>query len=130
MTGERYPSSEARQSLAERLALPWSDAMQDWEWEVADAARVDEWLRLYASGDLSEDERFSLMEMLVQCVEDSSDDRRSAMWLAIEPHLREQRAIHRTTIEYWARVDEENPEAQFHVSAGMRTLLARSPWMI
>lgn len=66
----RNPSSLARRSLAATFDLPYSDDMQDWEWEVADATRFEEFLDVFRTGDLSDDERFSLMEVLVQCAED------------------------------------------------------------
>jgi hypothetical protein len=44
--------------------------MQDWPWEVADAERLDEFLAAYEGGNLSEDERFTLMEVILQSFED------------------------------------------------------------
>jgi hypothetical protein len=34
-------------SLATRFGLPYHDDMQDWEWEVADSARFEEFLATY-----------------------------------------------------------------------------------
>ncbi|MCP5384447.1 MAG: hypothetical protein H6913_07510 [Altererythrobacter sp.] len=44
--------------------------MQDWEFEVADANRIDEFLSAYQSQELTDDERFTLMEMIIQSFED------------------------------------------------------------
>ena len=94
--------------------------MQDWEWEVADVARFDEFLNAYRS-QLSDDELFSLMEMLVQCVEDMvSPLKREVAWASISPLLALSASLHRSTIEYWACLGELEPEAQFNVSADMR----------
>ncbi|HVZ37577.1 MAG TPA: hypothetical protein VG963_34385, partial [Polyangiaceae bacterium] len=43
--------------------------MQDWAWEVADPDRIDEFLAAYEAGDLSDDERFTLMETMLQSFE-------------------------------------------------------------
>src|SRR5258707_689671 len=67
---QRWTTTAARVSLASRFGLPYDHSMQDWEWEVADASRFGEFLDAYSSGSFDEDERFSLMEMLIQCVED------------------------------------------------------------
>ena len=44
--------------------------MQDWEWEVASPERIDEFLAAYEGGELTDDERFTLMETLLQSFED------------------------------------------------------------
>ncbi len=98
--------------------------MQDWEWEVADAARFDEFLDAFRSTALSDNERFSLMEILVQCTEASlHEEELVARWTAIEPLLKARRALHSATIEYWACLGESDPAAMFRVSPLMRSLL-------
>lgn len=119
----RYPTTAARKSLAARFDLPYSDLMQDWEWEVADFERFGEFLDAYKLQSLMDDERFSLMEILVQCVEDalshSGDD---AAWLEIEPLLLLNASLHRATIDYWARAHCMESEGLFHVSVRMRRI--------
>jgi hypothetical protein len=98
--------------------------MQDWEWEVADASRFPELVQLYRSADLSDDERYSLMEMLVQCVEDMADQSVAATaWSQIEPLLLLRPGLHRSTVIYWSCLGEAEPEAQYSVSRHMRALL-------
>jgi hypothetical protein len=41
------PSTAAREALAARFGLAYSDRMQDWEWEVADVDRFGEFLDAY-----------------------------------------------------------------------------------
>ena len=117
----RHPSSVAQQALAARFGLPWSEGMQDWEWEVADLDRFDEFLEAFPSLDLSDDERFSLMEVLLQCVEETEPpSSREAAWRAVEPLLLSRPELHRTTIAYWARLGESDPIALFSISPNMR----------
>jgi hypothetical protein len=66
----RYPTRKAIDSLAARFDLPYTPFMQDWEWEVADSDRIDEFVAGYHSGELNEDERFTLMETIIQSFED------------------------------------------------------------
>ena len=70
----RYPTNDARKSLALRLSRDIDELSQDWEWEVADSTRIDEFLHLYKSGELTEDELFSLMEIILQSFEDLNDN--------------------------------------------------------
>lgn len=53
----RYPTRAGRYSLAARLGLSISDAMQDWEWEIADPAHFDIWLSSYRCEPLSSDDQ-------------------------------------------------------------------------
>jgi hypothetical protein len=68
MTRDRFPTDGAL-GLAKRFHLPFNNNMQDWPWEIADHSRFDEFLQVYDSEPLSLDERFTLMKMLIQCVE-------------------------------------------------------------
>ncbi len=121
----RYPATAARVSLASRFGLPYSEDMQDWEWQVADSQRFQEFLVAYRSAMLSNDERFSLMEVLVQCVEDMGlSSQAGTAWADLEPLLSSALRLHRTTIEYWARPGEVNPESQFNISPQMRKVHA------
>jgi len=98
--------------------------MQDWEWEVADASRFHEFLDAYGETDLTDAERFSLMEVLVQCVDDVGNTPKfRAYWNALTPILQARLDLHRSTVEYWACLDEEDPSARFAVSTPMRDLL-------
>src|SRR5262245_26865033 len=69
---ERYPTRAGRVALAARLNLTIDPYSQDWEYEVAKPEWFPEWLAVYRDDSLSDDERFSLMEMLIQCVESLS----------------------------------------------------------
>ncbi len=95
--------------------------MQDWEWEVADARRFDEFVAAYRTEDLTEDERFLLMEMLVQCVEDIAADtgNHDAAWSVIKPFVLSRPRLHEDTVSYWACLDKTDG---FRVSPDMRRL--------
>ncbi|MCB4363034.1 hypothetical protein KIH07_04770 [Hydrogenophaga taeniospiralis] len=121
----QYPATSARLSLASRFGLPYSDDMQDWEWQVADSQRFQEFLLAYRSAKLTDDERFSLMEILVQCVEDLGlSSHAGAVWADLEPLLVKDLPLHRTTIEYWSCRGEVDPESKFNVSPQMRKVSA------
>lgn len=113
----------ARKELAARFALPFAEDMQDWEWEVADATRFDEFIGVYRSASLNDDERSSLMEVLIQCTEDMElQSNHVAAWSTIEPLLLARPDLHRSTVAYWACLHEAEPAARFRVSANMRQL--------
>ena len=116
-----YPDLIARKALADRLDLPFHAQMQDWEWEVADASRFEEFIQIYRVADLSDAERYMLMELLVQCVEDMElQPQFELAWASIESPLLARPKLHHSTIEYWACLDETDPLALFKVSRNMR----------
>jgi hypothetical protein len=124
-TPERFATTAARVSLAERFNLPFHESMQDWEWEIADEARFDEFLAAYSADDLDDHERFSLMEILVQCVDDSPARCLNSRWSQIELLLVSNPTLHAFTIAYWAQSEETESCALFNVSLRMRHLVTR-----
>jgi len=118
-----YPTTAARKAMAARFSLPYDDAMQDWEWEVANADEFERYLAAYTPA-MPSDQRFSLMEMLVQCVEDSKDEALfSIRWARIRPLLVNHITLHAPTIAYWACGEEGGLDSAFRVSRPMRELL-------
>jgi hypothetical protein len=128
---KRYPSSAARAALAARLGLTIHPFSQDWEWEVAESDRFGEWLAVYRGERLSDEERFSLMEMLIQCVEDmlpphGPPEEVEALpeWQAVSDLLRASPRLHASSIAYWSVFGRRDPEQSFRVSVPMRRVWA------
>lgn len=121
----RFPTAEARQKLAGRFGLPNEPGMQDWEWQVADPERLYEFLAAYGSGELSDDERFTLMETILESfrgtgeVEDSSP-----RWQTTLDMIEQNVELHIHTICYWACLGSELEDA-FEAAPFMRTILHR-----
>lgn len=124
---KRYPTRAGREALAARLGLTIDPFSQDWEWEVAAPAHFEGWLAVYRDEALSDSERFSLMEMLTQCVEDTvsvygspEEVERLPQWQTVAGLLRERPCLHMSSIYYWSVFGREEPEEQFRVSIPMR----------
>lgn len=126
---ERYSTVAAQQALAARLGLPWSREMQDWEYEAVGSADFDACLACYGSGACDEDERFSLMMILVQFANDALAAGLAARWEAVVPWLRVHWPVHASTVYDWALLGEasdesEDPANWFPVTSRMRSLWA------
>ncbi|WP_252358085.1 hypothetical protein [Acinetobacter proteolyticus] len=76
----KFPNTNTRLALAKRLNLPYHDNMQDWEYEVADTIHIDVFLNTYDLNDITEDERFLLIEMLFQSFEEVDDLEKDTRW--------------------------------------------------
>jgi hypothetical protein len=134
MQPEHNPQGRTRSSrerLAARLGLALDPRSQDWEWQVADPTRFPEWLATYRDAPLDDGERVSLMEMLVQCVDDlarlcdsPAQVERLPEWVAVAGLLRANPRLHAATIAYWCVLGAEDPEEQFAVSPPMRQVWA------
>lgn len=87
--------------------MPKDPYSQDWEWEVADAERIDEFISAYENGGLSEDERFTLMEMIMQSFEDLSEPLSEDLrWSRILEIIHQNVDLHVYTIWYWSNLDD------------------------
>lgn len=127
----RYPTKAGREALAARLDLTIDPHSQDWEWEVAGPLHFDTWLATYRSAALSDDERFSLMEMLIQCVEDMvplrgppDEVEELPQWQAVATLLKANPRLHASSIAYWSVFGRDDPEEHFRVSIPMRKVWA------
>lgn len=127
----RYPTKVGREVLAARLGMTTDTISQDWEWAVAAPEHFQRWLAVYQDVPLTDDERFSLMEMLIQCVEDKApvygpreQVEELSEWQAVAALLRACPRLHASTICYWSVFGHDDPEEQFRVSVPMRRVWA------
>jgi hypothetical protein len=100
--------------------------MQDWEYEVADSNRIDEYLAVYQSGELSDDERFSLMEMLMEAFRGADDLATSPRFALVSNLIEASLELHLYTVWYWACMDYELEDA-FENAPFMREIILRYP---
>jgi len=120
----RNPTRAAIDALALRFDLPNTPDMQDWEWEIADAGRIDAFMAAYQSGELDEDERFTLMETIIQSFEDLGDALPSdGRWPRVLDLLDANIRLHASTVWYWAVSDATSAEEQWSVTPSVRGIL-------
>ena len=133
----RYPTAAAIQLLAQRLGLPNEPNMQDWPWEVSDANRLDEFLAVYREKSLSDDERFTVMETIIQSFDDLGESIVTGpRWLDAMALLDRNIDLHASSVWYWSSLENDNVDEQWTVTPYMRVLLAkhrsrlerRGPW--
>lgn len=121
----RYSSADAIARLTQLLNLP--DWGQDWEIEVAAAARVGEFLDVYESHTLEEDERFALMELIIASYDDllreGRTDEAERHGGRLRRHLLEHFDLHGYTVQYWALPDEDDAENVFPVTPLVRQVM-------
>lgn len=120
----RFPTLAARESLAARFDLPHDSSDQDWEWTHSRVEQLPEYLTAYTSGELDDDERFVLMEMMIQCAEDEPAAAHKSLVLRL---LEENVELHLYSVWYWARTEHigEDPDFSWDITPAMREILWR-----
>lgn len=120
----RFPTAKAITSLAERFGLPNADLMQDWEWEVADPLRKDEFFHAYMHGGLSDDERFTIMETIIQSFEEDDVALESnRQWERVLTAIEDNLDLHIYTVWYWSDLENENIDDIWRVTPFLREIL-------
>lgn len=120
----RFPTRASRKKLSTLLSLPDDPYSQDWDIEVADGDRVDEFLSAYRGEDLDDDDRFLLMAIIVA----SLNERKAAgreigdLWPGVAALLRRDASLHASTIAYWCCGSDPDPEHHFAVTPELRRL--------
>jgi hypothetical protein len=124
----RHPTKEAIDSLAKRFGLANHPGMQDWEWEVADPGRIDEFLSAYEGEELSEDERFTLMETLLQSFENLDGPLEAEpRWSRLLELLDRNVVLHAHSICYWSVIENDDLDDCWRVTPFVRRVLRRHP---
>ncbi|MCY9698017.1 hypothetical protein [Paenibacillus alginolyticus] len=109
-TNEFFITKKAIESLTEKLGLPDLDQYsQDWEYEIANSSRVNEFVSFYESADLNQSEKFALMSLIISSFDDAVTEGKiqDGIWEKIKGHLISDIDLHRKTILYWSLVEEE-----------------------
>lgn len=122
----RFLTRRAIDSLAARFNFPNTPEMQDWEWEVADPKRIPEFVSVYESGELDDDEKFTLMETIIQSFADLeiplSDNE---YWKHVLEIIEKNIDLHIYSVWYWSdlETETENEDEQWHVTPDLRSIL-------
>lgn len=117
----KFPNTNARVALAKRLNLAYLENMQDWEYEVADISRIDDFLNTYDLNDITEDERFLLIEMLFQSFEEVDDLEKDTRWYRTLSLVENNLDLHTQTVLYWAN-GVESLEDSWNITPFVRNL--------
>lgn len=99
----KYVTREAIESLVNKLSLPKPGPFtQDWEYEVSDETRINEFLSSYENLSLNEEERFALMIVIIGSLNDAIEkgDVDASILSKTNELLLNEIAIHTNTLIY------------------------------
>ncbi len=96
---------EIIEQISKSLSLPFTGVEQDWDIEMANASRIDEFINFYKKNNLSNDMKFAAMCLILTSYDDflnNHDLNRDDKWDVIEVELNSQRQIFDSLIGYWS----------------------------
>jgi hypothetical protein len=105
----RFPTAPAIERLSADLGL--AEVGQDWEIEAADSHRVKEFLDYYDTRQLNDDERFTLMSLIIASFDERLHaGRDDAVQDRIVARLIDKFAVLNYLVQYWALPDETDQD--------------------
>lgn len=98
----RWPSPDAVKYLNTLLSLPATGDEQDWEVELSDDQRVQEWLTLFVGNELDLERRSALF-LLIMCSIEFADAQRVSRGLLGDARaaLRRDEPVRARMLSYW-----------------------------
>ncbi|MEO4004178.1 hypothetical protein [Flavobacterium sp. CAU 1735] len=116
---------EIIEQLSKELSLPYTGIEQDWDIEMADSNRIDDFLEFYHQNDLSTDKKVAVISLILASYEDflnendlEIDDR----WNKIKFILESERLIFNDLIKYWSLSNEVEEDNLFRITLLMRNI--------
>jgi len=105
------------------LKLPASGFEQDWEIELSNSKRIDEFVELYQKcSDLSEADRKALMALIISSCDDALNNGSfdEVLWQKIVLIITDEKELHRDLVTYWT--SGKNTDDSFMISCYLSKL--------
>tara|TARA_R110001606_G_scaffold95070_2_gene210604 strand:+ start:63 stop:422 length:360 start_codon:yes stop_codon:yes gene_type:complete len=104
------------EQLANMFGLHFDSGMQDWPYEVADPAKAEHYLRVLTTQNLPPDISFTLLDMVLESVEESDLDlANSTAGDNLAEYITKNFDLHAYQVWYWAAL-EQTPADAFRIS--------------
>jgi len=112
-------------ALSKKLSLPYTGTEQDWDIEMADSNRINEFIDLYHEYDLAFEERMTLMSLIVASYDDYLNEYDVSVdyrWDRIRAMLSKDKRDFVELIDYWSLDNEHDEDHIFKITPLMRTV--------
>jgi hypothetical protein len=120
----RHPTAAAIAKLNGLLKIDESSYGQDWEIEASDPTRIDEYLRVYRESLVDDDERYTLMALILGGFEEyhAQGAPDPEIWNRIRSVLVDDFSIHHDLIAYYQCIEPSDDEDCFPITPLMRSI--------
>ena len=116
---------EIIEQLSKELSLPFTGLEQDWDIEMADSNRINDFLEFYQQNNLSADKKVAMMSLILASYEDFLtendliiDDR----WEKIRSLLESKKVFFVDLINYWSIWNELDEDNLFEITPLVRNI--------
>jgi len=116
---------EIIEQLSKELSLPFTGLEQDWDIEMADSNRINDFLEFYQQNNLSADKKVAMMSLILASYEDFLtendliiDDR----WEKIQSLLESKKIFFVDLINYWSIWNELDEDNLFEITPLVRNI--------
>ena len=92
---------------------------QDWTYTKSEFDRIDDYLEAYGKLEKKET-KFSLLEMIIQAVNDQPTELLDSYWNKLKPILEADFELNKYTIHYWCSWETDELHNCFEISEKMR----------
>jgi hypothetical protein len=119
---------EIIEQLSKELSLPYTGIEQNWDIEMANSNRINDFLEYYQQNNLSVDKKVAVMSLILASYEDFLNESDLAIddrWDKIESMLKSKRVIFVDLINYWTLCNEVDEDNLFRITPLIRNIKLR-----
>ncbi len=120
-------TKDAIEYLNKNLSLPSTGIEQDWEIELADLNRIEEFVLFYRNSSLNEEEKRALMSLVIASYDDYLNEKHISnknYENEIKELLKLDKPLFSELIDYWSLEGESDPENYFKITPFIRNIKA------
>ena len=110
-------------SISRLFNLSCTGFEQDWDIEMADSSRINEFLRFYPRLNLSDSERIALMALIFASYDDLLNEMtENKIWIEITTNIVKDKELFKDLLDYWSLVEEKESDDLFNITTKVRRL--------
>lgn len=116
---------EAWRYLNRAFGLPATGDEQDWDLELSNKDRIEEFMVFYETKSLSKVQKQELMKLIISSLDDLAwdGDIPVIFWIQFIGLALRDKSLHQESLNYWACWRAAGPESEFKISPLIRETL-------
>lgn len=116
---------EILEQLSNELLLPFTGMEQDWDLEMSNYNRIDDFINYYKQNDLPDEKKLALMSLILASYDDflnKNDLKYDDKWDEIKLELKSKKIIFDNLINYWSLSNETDRDDIFRITPLIREI--------
>lgn len=113
-------------SINQKLKLQYLGFEQDWDIEMADYKRLEEFIAFFEKNILQNNEKFALIGLILASFDDLlnhlNTPHNAQLWDRISHIINEEKELYQELLEYWSLSKEKNQKEIFKITPLVREI--------